>query len=84
MRTTENDFLTDCVSEADRAELQFGPHPSVEFAACRIAEEAGELVQAMTSVSRDRAGWGVEHRRDMARKEAVQAVAMILRGLREL
>ena len=69
---------------ADTTQELFGPHPSIEFGACRIAEEAGELVQALTSVSRHRKGWTYEQRKVAVKAEAMDTVAMVLRALREL
>jgi hypothetical protein len=64
---------------ADNAERKFGPHPTADFAACRVAEEVGELVQATTAVSKDR---GV-NRRERIFAEAVDVIAMVLRLVRE-
>ena len=73
------EFLLDAVDRADLAVARFGPHPSAEFACCRIAEETGELVQAATSNSPQRTG----PRADPIRQEALDSVAMIIRLLRE-
>lgn len=71
--------LADAIREMVHAKRRHGPHPSAEFAACRVAEEAGELVQAATSVTRGRG----ENRRERIRTEAVQTIAMVLRLLDE-
>ena len=65
--------------EVDRAEAEFGRNPSCEFAACRVAEEMGELIQAATAVSKGRSA-GREGR---VWREAVQAIAMVVRLVRE-
>lgn len=64
---------------ADMAYRAHGPHPTVDFAACRVAEEAGELVQAATSVTRP-----PDFNRQMEiEEEAIDTIAMVIRLLRE-
>lgn len=72
-------LLADAQVEATRAAMNFGPHPSAEFTACRIAEEAGELVAAATSTSKGRD----QNRAARMREEGVQLLAMVLRLFRE-
>lgn len=62
-----------------KATRKFGPHPTADFAACRVAEECGELVQATTAASKAR---GV-NRREKIFAEAVDVIAMVLRLVRE-
>ena len=72
-------FLCEAVERADRATAKFGPHPSVEFALCRVTEELGELAQAATATSKGR---DINRRKPM-REEALDTVAMVIRVLRE-
>lgn len=49
-----NALLEMATLRAEHARQKFGEHPNVEFTCCRIAEEAGELIQAATSTSKNR------------------------------
>ena len=71
--------LCDAVERADLATAKFGPHPSVEFALCRVTEELGELAQAATATSKGR---DIDRRKPM-REEALDTVAMVIRVMRE-
>lgn len=72
-------FLSECAEFAKACRERFGPHPSAEFAVCRITEEVGELAQAATAMSKDR--W--VDRGPRIREEARDSIAMILRLLEE-
>lgn len=67
------------VQRAAAARGKFGPHPSAEFACCRLAEEVGKLTQAATAMSKARPA----HRRERMWDEAVDVLAMLLRLLDE-
>ena len=75
----EAEVLARAVYRATWAQARWGPHPNAEFSCCRIAEEAGELVQAATSRSRGRG----EQRLPAIYAEAIDTIAMVLRLLRE-
>lgn len=64
---------------ANTAKDKFGPHPSCEFAACRVAEECGELVQAATAMSKGR----YKDRSERVWNEAVDVIAMVIRLVEE-
>ena len=75
----EGAILLDAQALATKMHEKFGPHDSADFACNRIAEEVGELIQAATAMSKGRD----VGRAPRIREEAIDAVAMILRLLRE-
>ena len=72
-------LMQDAWQRATQKRREFGPHPSADFAACRVAEEAGELVAAATSMTRGRDGF----RGERMEEEAIDLVACVLRLLIE-
>lgn len=72
-------ILMQSAALSDEKREEHGPCPTAEFACCRILEEAGELVQAATSVTRGRD----EDRGPRIEKEAIDLIAMVLTLLRE-
>lgn len=68
-------LLEQAHKRAIKCRRKFGPHPSADFAACRVAEEAGELVQAATSMTR-KEGFDFQTK---IREEAIDTIAMVLR-----
>lgn len=75
-----DEFFAHVKVRAALAKAKYGPHPSVEFALCRLVEEVGELSQAATSISLHR-----DHsdRRARILDESVDVVATVLRLLEE-
>ena len=76
---TPDAMLAEAKKRAEFARGKFGPHPSAEFACCRLGEEVGELIQAATSMSKGR------HigRAARMREEATDVIAMVLRLIEE-
>lgn len=72
-------LLSEARARATAMRDKFGPHDSAEFACCRIMEEAGELAQAATAMSKGRH----ENRKPRIREEAIDTIAMVLRLVEE-
>ena len=72
-------LLHEASQTAQQARDRHGPHKSVDFAACRVSEEVGELVQAATSTTRP----ATFDRKLRVREEAIDSIAMIIRLVSE-
>lgn len=77
--TNVHNLLSRAWTRSMSAAAKFGPHPSAEFACCRIAEETGELIQAATAVSKGRG----KDRADRVYDEAIDVIAMVIRLVQE-